>query len=360
MGQVISLQPRVEPPNRPLRAVLYLRVSTAEQAATDYDEDGYSLHAQRDACRRAADRLNAEVVDEYVDRGKSARSADRPQLQLMLRRLRDQRDVDYVIVHKVDRLARSRADDVQIVLAMRQAGATLVSATENIDETPSGTLLHAIMAAVAEFYSGNLAQEAKKGMLKKAEFGGTPGNSPVGYQNTRDRIDGKDIGVVTVDEQRAGHIRWAFKTFALGQHTLRQLAEDLNARGFTMPATARLAERPVSIQQLHKILHNRYYLGRVIFSGVEYPGRHEPLIDESTFQVVQALLASRNLAGDKPQMRPHPLKGTIHAAGADAASESCSPMAAAGNTPTSIVWDARRTRTAASRVTSESSVSSWR
>ena len=120
--------------------MLYLRVSTAEQAATDYDDDGYSLHAQRDACRRAAERLNADVVDEYVDRGKSARSADRPQLQLMLRRIRDQRDVDYVIVHKVDRLARSRADDVQIVLSLRQAGATFVSATENIDETPSGTL----------------------------------------------------------------------------------------------------------------------------------------------------------------------------------------------------------------------------
>jgi site-specific DNA recombinase len=313
VGRVISLQPRAEePPTKPLRAVLYLRVSTAEQAATDYDEDGYSLHAQRDACRRAAERLNAEVVDEYVDRGKSARSANRPELQLMLRRIRELRDVDYVIVHKVDRLARSRADDVQIVLALRQAGATLVSATENIDETPSGTLLHAIMAAVAEFYSGNLALEAKKGMLKKAEFGGTPGPSPVGYRNIRDRIDGKDIGIVVLDEPRAAHIRWAFQTFAHGQHTLRQLTDELTDRGFTMPATVRLPERPASIQQVHKILHNRYYLGRVTFSGVEYPGRHEPLIDEPTFQLVQSLLASRNLAGDKPQTRPHPLKGTIY------------------------------------------------
>jgi site-specific DNA recombinase len=313
VGRVISLQPRTEePPSRPLRAVLYLRVSTVEQAATDYDEDGYSLHAQRDACRRAAERLNADVVDEYVDRGKSARSANRPELQLMLRRIREQRDVDYVIVHKVDRLARSRADDVQIVLALRQAGATLVSASENIDETPSGTLLHAIMAAVAEFYSGNLALEAKKGMLKKAEFGGTPGNSPVGYRNVRDRVEGKDVGIVVLDEPRAAHIRWAFQTFARGQHTLRQLAEELADRGFTLPATVRLPERPASIQMVHKILHNRYYVGRVTFSGVEYPGRHEPLIDEPTFQLVQALLDSRNRAGEKPQTRPHPLKGTLY------------------------------------------------
>jgi hypothetical protein len=158
----------------------------------------------------------------------------------MLRRIREECDVDYVIVHKVDRLARSRTDDVQIVLSLRQAGATLVSATENIDETPSGTLLHAIMAAVAEFYTGNLALEAKKDMTKR--------RSSVGYRNTRDRVDGKDIGTVVLDEPRATHIRWAFKTFALGQHTLRQLAEELTDRGFTMLATVRLPERPASIQ----------------------------------------------------------------------------------------------------------------
>ena len=70
------------------------------------------------------------------------------------------------------------------------------------------------MAAVAEFYSGNLALEGKKGMVKEAKFGGTPGPSPVGYRNVRDRIDGKDIGVVVLDEPHATHIRWAFKTFA--------------------------------------------------------------------------------------------------------------------------------------------------
>jgi site-specific DNA recombinase len=76
---------------------------------------------------------------------------------------------------------------------------------------------------------------------------------------------------VVLDEPRATHIRWAFKTFALGQHTLRQLAEELTDRGFTMLATVRLPERPASIQMVHKILHNRYYLGRVTLSGLLLP-----------------------------------------------------------------------------------------
>jgi len=76
----------------------------------------------------------------------------------MLRFIADH-PVDYVLVHKVDRLARNRVDDVEINLAIRKSGATLVSATENIDETASGMLLHGIMSSIAEFYSRNLATE---------------------------------------------------------------------------------------------------------------------------------------------------------------------------------------------------------
>ena len=77
--------------------------------------------------------------------------------------------VQYVIVHKVDRLARNRADDVVITMEIKKSGATLVSCSENIDETPSGLLLHGIMSSIAEFYSRNLATEVAKGMNQKAK-----------------------------------------------------------------------------------------------------------------------------------------------------------------------------------------------
>ena len=53
-------------------------------------------------------------------------------------------------------------------------GAVLVSASEQIDSTPAGMLLHGIMASVSEFYSSNLSHEAKKGMHEKVRRGGTP------------------------------------------------------------------------------------------------------------------------------------------------------------------------------------------
>ena len=175
------------------RAVSYLRVSTKEQAEVGGEAEGYSIPARsREACARKAEGLGAEVVEEYVDRGESARSADRPGLKQMLARIESERDIDLLIVHKVDRLARSRVDDVAIGLKLQACGVTLVSCTESIDETPSGRLLHGIMASIAEFYSRNLGTEVSKGMNQKVKAGGTPGRAPIGYLNSRVTIDGRD------------------------------------------------------------------------------------------------------------------------------------------------------------------------
>jgi len=157
----------------PQRAVGYLRVSTVRQAKRDLGPDGLSIPAQQDICSRKARELGVTVADWYIDKGESARTADRTELQRMLTRLRDN-PVDYVIIPKVDRFARNRVDDALMALEIRKTGAALVSATENIDETPSGQLMHGIMASIAEFYSRNLAAEVLKGTVQKAKAGGTP------------------------------------------------------------------------------------------------------------------------------------------------------------------------------------------
>ena len=79
--------------NQRPRAIIYVRVSTTEQAETDID-GGYSLPLQLRECRKKATELNAVVVGEYQDAGASARSTNRPQLQAALARIEAQGDVD--------------------------------------------------------------------------------------------------------------------------------------------------------------------------------------------------------------------------------------------------------------------------
>ena len=139
--------------------------------------------------RKAAE-LGAEIVEWYVDRGESAKTEHRPDFQRMMRRVAQQQDVDFVIVDKLDRFARNRRDDANNLFELRLAGARLVSVKENIDDTPTGSLIHGIMATIAEYYSQNLAVEALKGMTQKAKIGGTPGRAPIGYLNVTLRSRG--------------------------------------------------------------------------------------------------------------------------------------------------------------------------
>src|SRR2546427_7328564 len=101
MSRLATIAPAPETESAGFRAVLYLRVSTKEQAERDGDPEGYSIPAQREACRRKAAALGALVDEQFVDRGESAKTADRPELQRMLAYVK-QNQIDYVIVHKID------------------------------------------------------------------------------------------------------------------------------------------------------------------------------------------------------------------------------------------------------------------
>ena len=142
--------------------------------------------------------------------------------------------VDMVIAHKLDRLARNRADDVQITQAITDSGARLVLSTEAIDESPSGQLAHGIMASIAEFYSRNLATEVSKGLRQKARNGGTPNEAPAGYRNVRTfDAQGREVRIVGVDEERAQVIRWVSTTYATGKWSLHRLAHGMTRLGFS-------------------------------------------------------------------------------------------------------------------------------
>ena len=293
------------------QAVAMERVSTSAQANTSRDEDGYSIQAQREACEYKAEQVGAIIVRHFVDRGKSARTMDRPALQEMLTYITENPDIQYVIVHKLDRLARNRADDVALNLLFAKLGVRLVSATENIDDSPTGKLVRGIMSDVAEWYSANLGEEAKKGMRKKVEHGGTPTKAPLGYKNARDTRGGKNIGIVTVEPVMGPIVTQGFKLYDSGLCTLADVADAMNDMGLRLPANKNLPERPISVQSVHRMLRNKYYTGIVVFNGVEHQGEHEPLIDLATFERVQALLTTRNLNKDKGNKRPHHLKGNL-------------------------------------------------
>lgn len=293
------------------RALLYLRVSTKEQAMRSGDPEGYSLPTQREACLRKAQSLGAIVVEEYLDKDTGTLVDKRSEMQRLLARVEKDRDIDFVIVHKLDRLARNRLDDAMMTLTLETAGAVLVSCVEGIDQTPSGGLLHGILASVNEYYSRNLSDEVKRKTVAKAKNGGTPNRAPLGYLNKQNLSGGRDDRWVEVDPERAPLVTWAFEAYATGDWSEHALLDELTERGLRTRPTARQPSKELSLSMVSRMLNNPYYMGVVTWCGVQYDGSHRRLVSPELFYKVQDVLQAHNLAGERSWRHHQYLKGTL-------------------------------------------------
>jgi site-specific DNA recombinase len=133
----------------------------------------------------------------------------------------------------------------------------------------------------------------------------------LGYRNIRIQHEGREIRTVDVDPERARYVTMAFALYATGQHNFPELRDALTDAGLRMPATSRYSQRPISIHKIGDMLRDRYYLGYITYQGIEYQGRHEPLITPDLFERVQKILYTQRGAGTRQRVHDHYLKGTV-------------------------------------------------
>ncbi|GLZ30822.1 recombinase [Lentzea sp. NBRC 105346] len=308
----VPIQPPLDDLAPGTRAVIYLRVSSKGQVETDYNPEGISIPAQREACLRKARDMGVTVIDEYVEPGRSAlEMTKREAFQRMLARVRSQGDVDVIIVYQLSRMARNRYDDAIVMADLRKRGVTLISATEAIDDTPVGQLMHGILATFNEYQSRQSGADIAYKMGKKARNGGTLGRAKLGYLNHIDHSEGRVIRTIIVDPERASFVQLGFELFATGDYTQEELADELYDRGLRTRATRRHPSKKVSENKISQMLRDRYYLGYVEYEGEEIRGRHEALIDEDLFDTVQEILDSRTTAQERRRVHHHYLKGSL-------------------------------------------------
>src|SRR5262245_26111581 len=129
-----------------MRAVIYCRVSTKEQTLN------LSLPTQRRACEEYCRREGLEVARVFEERGESAKTADRRELQAMLAYCREnKRHVRYVVVYQLSRFSRAARDHHALTGLLLGWGIRLRSATEPIDDAPVGRLMESVISAMAQF-----------------------------------------------------------------------------------------------------------------------------------------------------------------------------------------------------------------
>ncbi|MGH9660727.1 MAG: recombinase family protein, partial [Bryobacteraceae bacterium] len=263
-----------------------------------------SIPAQLQAMRDYARQRDWKIVEEFIEPGVSAKTADRPVLQTLLTRVAvPELRIETVLVHKIDRLARNVFDYATIKALLKTRSIRLASVVENTDDSVSGQLVENIMASIAQFYSANLADEVRKGMRQKVLKGGWPHLPPRGYRQVRTKDDRGSR--VELDPQQAPLMRRAFELYGQGWLSLKEVAARLAAEGLT----ARNGQ-PLATRYLHDLLCNPFYVGRVRWKELDVAGEHPALVSDELFSQVRDVMRRRfRDPGAKGSANGFPLRG---------------------------------------------------
>ena len=308
------------------RAFTYLRVSSDDQVETDYHRDGLSLLAQRQEADGKAANLDAGIVHEYKDPGKSAyvdlhkRTDFLAMLDEVERLGRDPATrIHYVIIWAVNRFARDTVDHWQARDVLRRAGTRLISITEPVvgEDTPSAFLYESTIVSQSQYSSMQTGEAVQRGIRIKASLGGTYGPARFGYLNTRDTLpDGRSVAAIGIDPERGHYATLLFQLYDSGQYSISELAVELECLGVRSRPSRRWPSKPMGTSMIQALLRNPYYAGWVVYKrGTPeekvFPGRHDALIDQETFDRVQLRLDEKRIAGDRSQVHQHYLRGSV-------------------------------------------------
>ncbi len=278
-----------------MKGVIYCRVSSKEQV------QGTSLESQEIACREYATQHQIEIVRVFVERGESAKFADRTQLlELMEFGRNPQNAIECVLVWKVDRLARNVGDHFNIKAVLLKQGARVMSVTEPIGADPEGKLLETILAGFAQFDNDLRAARTVQGMRRKIQEGLFPWKPPLGY-GIAVQPGSKKTVADEPDKPVFGQLQKAWEEYATGAYTKAEIIRLLKARGVRTKHG-----RPITKQSLDNMLRDRYYAGiiRDPWSETEHMGRHLPMVSQEVYAKIQAVIETRQRTVRHERVRP--------------------------------------------------------
>ena len=282
------------------RAAIYVRVSTARQAERDL-----SIPDQIVQCRAWCARQDIEVVRVFSEPGASALDEDRPVFQEMIHTAkRSDKPFDLVVVHSLSRFSRDSLHSELYIRELRKVGVELVSITQEVAHDPTGEMFRKLLHIFDEHQSRETAKHVHRAMLENARQGFWNGSRPpYGYGvEIAERRGNKDKKVLVIDEAESRVVRMIFD-MAMGAEGrpmgVKAIAIWLNERGILRRG------RRFTTGGIHDILTSTTYHGLHHFNRTDSRnGRPRPpsewvpfvvpaIIDEKTFNAVQALLQSR-------------------------------------------------------------------
>lgn len=287
--------------NRKIRCAIYTRKSTED----GLDQEFNSLDAQHEACAAYVTSQRGEgwslLAQRYDDGGVSGGTLERPALRRLMEDV-DAGRIDMIVVYKIDRLTRSLSDFARLVDRFEAAGCSFVSVTQAFNTSSSmGRLTLNMLLSFAQFEREVTAERIRDKIAASKRrglwMGGVP---PLGYDlhpdpNTRSLV---------INDAERGTVETLYRLYdELG--CLRAVEQDAARRGLLSKRHVFSTGReqgggPLSRGQIHHILCNPIYAGRIRHKDKVFEGQHAAIIDAALWESVQARLQA---ASARPRTR---------------------------------------------------------
>lgn len=252
--------------------VIYARYSSHNQKEE-------SIEQQIEECMNFAALNGIKIVCVYADKAISGRTDKRPQFQHLMRDA-EKREFSVVVAYKSNRIARDMLNALKYEDRLSKYGIETLYAKEEFGNTAAGRFALRTMMNVNQFYSENMAEDIKRGMLDNAENCKVNGALPLGY------VSGPD-GRYAIEPKEAEIVRGIYDKVLDGV-SFADIASDLNARG--------LRTKQGNLWNkcsFHRMLTNDVYIGVYRHSGVVKEGGVPPILEREVFIAMQKHLETK-------------------------------------------------------------------
>lgn len=259
--------------------------SSAEQIGVIYAR--YSSHNQKEEsieqqiaeCSDFAAKNGIRIVGIYADKAVSGRSDRRPNFQRMMRDA-EKRQFQIVVAYKSNRIARNMLNALQYEARLDLLGIKTLYAKEEFGNTAAGRFALRTMMNVNQFYSENMGEDIKRGMVDNANECKVNGMLPLGYVKSKE-------GKYAIAPDEAAVVREIFDS-VLKDVPVAEIARSLNQRGIRTKLG-----REWNKNSFHIMLKNDNYIGVYRHSGVVVEDGIPPILEKEVFAAVQEKLANK-------------------------------------------------------------------
>ena len=243
-------------------AVIYARYSSDRQTEQ-------SIEGQVRVCNDYAERNDILVVNQYVDRATTGTNDNRDAFQQMMKDS-DKKAWDYVLVYKLDRFSRNKFEMAMHRKHLKDNGIKILSAMENIPDSPEGILLESLLEGINQYYSEELAQKTRRGQRETRLKGlHCAGKLNYGYYTEKKKV--------FVHPEEGPIVKEIFERYAAGERG-NEIAISFSERGILYRG------KPFSAANIYVILHGEKYTGKYELHGEVYDNIYPRIIEPELYE----------------------------------------------------------------------------